>query len=215
MWLLMLARTLPIARCNAKKHKPCGYCIDIPMSEVFNKFSRMPRKLSRRTLRLREERAMEYIGGPHMLSEVNPQGLVARFLAGETIRKMAKQYGVSRIAMYQFLLRNVPEEWVEAQRARAYAVKEDGEDRIEKAKNPLQLQKGKEQASGGRWDLERLWRKVYGRDNPEINININDLGDRLRRARERVINVNAQVIEETQDRATSPNTRAQEEQKAA
>jgi len=146
----------------------------------------MPRKLSRRTLRRREEQA---IGGVHSLSEVNPQAVVQRYIGGEKISEMAKQYGVSRIAMYHFLLRLVPDEWMAAQKAKAFAMKEEGEDLIVDAQDPLELGKGREQLRAGQWDLERVDRKNYGRDDPNVTINvIGDLGERLRRSRERVLN---------------------------
>lgn len=152
------------------------------MSEVLLKHSRMPRKLSRMTLRRREKQA---IGGIHSLSEVNPHGVVERYIAGEKIKKMAGEYGVSDIAMYAFLLRNVPEEWLAAQKARAFALKERGEDGLEDPTDPLQLSSSRELLRAGQWDLERVMRKEYGRDEQNITINVLDLGDRLRRAKER------------------------------
>lgn len=158
------------------------------MSEPVLKHSRMPRKLSRLTLRRREKEA---IGGVHVLSEVDPQAVIQRYLAGETIKNMAAQYGVSRIGMYHFLLRNCPDDWMAAQKARAFAMKEGGEELIVDAQDPLELGKGREQLRAGQWDLERVARKEYGRDEPQVTINMIDLGDRLRRAKERV----GQVVE--------------------
>ena len=152
------------------------------------KHSRMPRKLSRMTLRRREKEA---IGGPNALADVAPQSVIARYLAGEKIKDIAAQYGVSRIAMYAFLLKFVPEEWTAAQRARAFAMKEQGEELIVNAADPLELGKGREQLRAGQWDLERVDRKTYGRDEQQLTVNVFDLGDRLRRARERT----GQVIE--------------------
>jgi hypothetical protein len=158
------------------------------LSEPILKHSRMPRKLSRRTLRRREQQA---IGGVHSLSEVDPQAVVQRYIAGEKIKDMAQQYGVSNIAVYHFLLRHVPEDWMAAQKARAFAMKEAGEDLIEDAADPLELGKGRERLRAGQWDLERVDRKNYGRDDPHVHVTVIDLGERLRRAKERV----GQVIE--------------------
>lgn len=151
----------------------------------------MPRKLSRRTLRRREQMA---IGGVHSLSEVNPQAVVERYIAGETIMEMATQYGVSDVALYAFLLRHVPTEWLAAQRAWAFAKKERGESGLYNPEDPLQLSADRELVRAGQWDLERVMRKEYGRDEQNINIHVStDLGDRLRRSRERLSN--SQVIE--------------------
>ena len=174
------------------------------MSEVINKHSRMPRKLSRLTLRRREQEAL---GGPHMLAEVNPQAIIARYMGGEKIKEIAKEYGASRIALYAFLLRLVPDEWKEAQRARAFSMKEAGEERIQDAADPLELAKGREEARCGQWDLERVDRKNYGRDEQTLNINITDLGERLRRARERTIDATVQVIEHQSSTSATADSR--------
>lgn len=167
------------------------------MSTVLQKHSRMPRKLSRTTLRRREKEA---IGGVHSLSEVNPLAVVQRYLGGEKIKDMASQYRVNKISLYHFLLRHCPEEWMAAQKAKAFAMKEQGEELIVDAEDPLELGKGREQLRAGQWDLERVDRKNYGRDE-QININLSiDRGERLRRAWERV----GQVIEGEVSSAPSP-----------
>lgn len=162
------------------------------MSEVINKHSRMPRKLSRRTLRRREQMA---IGGVYSLSEVNPSAVVERYIAGEKIKTMAQQYGVSDISLYAFLLRNVPDEWMAAQSARAFAKKERGEDGLEDAEDPLEVAKARETLRAGQWDLERVRRKDYGRESSEINIHVGDLGEILRTRIERAQARVGQVIE--------------------
>lgn len=176
-------------------------------AQVLAKHSRLPRKLSRRTLRRREQEA---IGGVHSLSEVNPQSIVQRYIAGEKIKDMAHQYGVSRIAMYHFLLRHVPEDWMAAQKAKAFAMKEQGEELITDAADPLELGKGREQLRAGQWDLERVDRKNYGRDEQlHVTFDIAALDERLRRARERVIESRtAQVIDIQTGSPASMNDRA-------
>lgn len=156
------------------------------MSEVIAKHSRMPRKLSRRTLRRREELA---IGGIHALSEVDPKTILERYLAGEKIRKMAEQYGVRPVSIYAFLLRLVPDEWLAAQKAKAFARKEQGEDGLDDAQDALDVAIAREQLRAGQWDLERVMRDKYGREDHNININVFDLGERLRRAKERTTQV--------------------------
>jgi hypothetical protein len=167
----------------------------------------MPRKLSKMTLRRREQEA---IGGVHSLSEVDPQAIVQRYIAGEKIKDMAHQYGVSRIAMYHFLLRHVPEDWMAAQKAKAFAMKEQGEDLITDAADPLELGKGREQLRAGQWDLERVDRKNYGRDEQvHVTFDISTLDERLRRARERVIDSRkAQIIDSQMGSPASMNDRA-------
>lgn len=160
------------------------------MSDPLLKHSRMPRKLSRMTLRRREQQA---IGGVYSLSEVDPQGVVQRYIAGEKMKDMAAQYGVSDIALYAFVLRHCKDDWLAAQSAKAFAMKERGQDGLEDPKNPLNLSADRELVRAGQWDLERVMRKEYGRDEANININVFDLGERLRRAKERT----TQLIEHT------------------
>ena len=157
------------------------------MSEVINKHSRMPRRFSRRTLRKREEQAKGGIGN---LDGVDAKGLLALYASGHRVRELAAQYGVQPITIYQFFLRNIPEDWQAAQKARALAMKEGGEDGLDDAKDPLDVAIAREKLRAGQWDLERVDRSNYGRDETNININVFDLGDRLRRAKERT-----QVIE--------------------
>jgi hypothetical protein len=60
---------------------------------------------------------------------------------------------------------------------------------LEEAPDALSLARAREKVRSAQWELERLLRRLYGQDR-EINVNVNlDLGDRLRRARERVIDV--------------------------
>lgn len=153
------------------------------MSEAIQKHSRMPRRYTRRTLRKREQQAL--MGGMGNLDGVDAKGLLELYASGHKVRELAKQYGVQPITIYQFFLRNVPEDWLAAQKARAIAMKEGGEDGLDDAADPLEVAKAREKLRAGQWDLERVDRKNYGRDDANININVFDLGDRLRRARER------------------------------
>jgi hypothetical protein len=157
------------------------------VSEAILKHSRMPRRYSRRTLKKREEQALAGMGN---LDGVEPKAMLARYCAGARVADLAKEYAVAPITIYQFFLRNVHDDWQAAQKARALANKEGGEDAIDDAADPLEVAKAREKLRAGQWDLERVDRKNYGRDEQNININVFDLGDRLRRAKERT-----QVIE--------------------
>jgi hypothetical protein len=158
------------------------------VSEAILKHSRMPRRYSRRTLKKREEQALAGMGN---LDGVEPKAMLARYCAGARVADLAKEYAVAPITIYQFFLRNVHDDWQAAQKARALANKEGGEDAIDDAADPLEVAKAREKLRAGQWDLERVDRKNYGRDEQNININVFDLGDRLRRAKERT----TQVIE--------------------
>lgn len=156
------------------------------MSEVMLKHSRMPRKYKRRDLVKAESKPMVIAGG---LVGKDPKAILLRYLSDESTSVIAADYGVTRQALGQYLLRHAEEDWKEAQVARAIARKEKAEDQLESAEDPLQLAKARELLKAAQWDLERVCRRIYGQET-NINVSIStDLGERLRRARERTIDI--------------------------
>lgn len=154
------------------------------MSEVLLKHSRMPRKYEKRDVVTTDSKPMVIAKG---LVGQDPKDILLRYLSDESTEVIAASYSVTRQALGQFLLRHAEEDWKEAQVARAIARKEKAEDAIESADDPLKLAKARELLKAAQWDLERVCRRIYGQDhNLNLNVNIVDLGDRLRRARERV-----------------------------
>lgn len=123
------------------------------------------------------------------LAGQDPKQILLRYLSNESTETIAACYNVTRQALGQYLLRHAEEDWKEAQVARAIARKEKAEDDLELADDPLKLAKARELLKAAQWDLERVCRRIYGQEQ-NININLTgDLGDRLRRARERVIDI--------------------------
>lgn len=155
------------------------------MSDPINKHSRMPRKYKQQVVKVEAPKPVTLIANG--LAGQDPNQILRRYLSDESTLTIAADYGVTRQALGQYLLRHAEEEWKECQVARAVARKEKAEDDIESASDPLQLAKARESLKAAQWDLERVCRRIYGQ---EINVNMTvlDLGDRLRRARERVIN---------------------------
>ena len=123
------------------------------------------------------------------LAGQDPRLILKRYLSDESTKDIAADFGVTRQALGQYLLRHAEEDWKEAQVARAIARKEKAEDAIETATDPLQLAKARELLKAAQWDLERVCRRIYGQE-VNVNLNVVDLGERLRRARERVIDIN-------------------------
>jgi len=158
------------------------------MSEVINKHSRLPRKKPTIVTRKPKEALTRLPdGGYGKLAGVDPKTILVRYLSDQSTAEIAKDYGCTRQCLGQFLLKHAEEDWKEAQVARAIARKEKAEDDLEVANDPLSLASARERLKAAQWDLERVCRRIYGQDQPMININVGDLGDRLRRARERVI----------------------------
>ena len=158
------------------------------MSETLLKHSRMPRKYERHEIASKNsDKPMVIAQG---LVGQDPKDILLRYLSDESTEVIAATYNVTRQALGQFLLRHAEEDWKEAQVARAIARKEKAEDQLETADDPLKLAKARELLKAAQWDLERVCRRIYGQDhNLNLNINVIDLGDRLRRARERTIDI--------------------------
>lgn len=154
---------------------------------VQDKKARLPRK-SRAVIAGIEPGRKLTTKGP--LANVDLAAVLTRYLSDETTYEIAKSLGVTRQALSHHLLKNAEEQWKEAQVARAIARKEKAEDAMDAAQDPLALAKARELLKSAQWDLERTCRRIYGQHNPEVNLNVTvDLGERLRRARERTIDV--------------------------
>lgn len=160
------------------------------MSETLLKHSRLPRKYEKQPPAEKQETRPVLFNG---LSGQDPKSILQRYLSDESTSVIAADYGVTRQALGQYLLRHAEDDWKEAQVARAIARKEKAEDDLENAKDPLELAKARELLKSAQWDLERVCRRIYGQE-VNINMTVTDLGDRLRRARERVIDVTPQPV---------------------
>lgn len=156
------------------------------MSEAINKHSRMPRKYEAKPPRIDKLPRTELVANG--LAGQDPKHILRRYLSDESTLTIASDYGVTRQALGQFLLKHAEEDWKECQVARAVARKEKAEDDIEAATDPLQLAKARESLKAAQWDLERVCRRIYGQE-VQINMTVLDLGERLRRARERVLDI--------------------------
>jgi hypothetical protein len=191
------------------------------VSEAILKHSRPPRKagkpcppLPERTLSVAKQplKAIAQERRNEIAGEV-----MGRYLMGEQVADMAIEYETSDVTIYALLLREHEGEWKEVQTARALARLErfknevvEAKDAMRVAPDALSLARERDRAKAceilmrsAQWELERLLSRLYGQ---ETNINISlsgDLGDRLRRARERVIDVQpvstTQAIEDAKD----------------
>ena len=164
------------------------------MSEVINKHSRMPRSdnqispMKRETLK--GGALASFVGGLNPLAKADAQQVLRRYLADESTLDIAKTYGVSRSALNKWLRSVAEEEWLEAQCARAIARKEKAEDALEAATNATEIARAEKVLKGAQWELEKVNRRIYGQETTNITLNLNaDLGDRLRRARERTVEI--------------------------
>ena len=117
---------------------------------------------------------------------LKPQEVLDRYLSVETTSEIAAQYGLSRKALVKWLREVDPQGWKNAQIIRAICRKENADEGLEAAADPLSLARARELLRSGQWDLERLDAKNYGQQTSVKVEHTVDLGDRLRRARDRV-----------------------------
>jgi hypothetical protein len=111
------------------------------------------------------------------LKDVKPNDVLERYLAGETGPQIAQSLGVTKQALSHWLITNAEDEWKSAQLVKALTRKDEAEELMDKAANPLDLARAREQLRGAQWDLERVCRRIYGQDVAQVaqavQININ------------------------------------------
>jgi len=167
------------------------------------KHSRAPRKANPQAAAPKEysvaKRPLKAI--PQERREEIARIVMNRYLMGEQVADMAIEFETSDVTIYALLLRDHEEQWKEVQQARALAKLERLKEEVRLAKeamrvapDALSLARERDRAKAceilmrsAQWELERLLRRLYGQ---ETNVNISvttDRGDRLRRARERII----------------------------
>lgn len=82
---------------------------------------------------------------------------------GSTLLQIGQQYGVTRQAVYGWLLGELGGEQHAALVTRALTARiANGDEMLDGANNPLDLQRGREQARNARLDLERRRSHLYG-----------------------------------------------------
>lgn len=113
------------------------------------------------------------------LRNVDPKSVLDRYLAGETGPQIAQSLGVTKQALSHWLANVAEAEWKSAQFVKAFNRKEQADELIETASNPLDLARAREMLRSAQWDLERVCRRIYGQDSPpagtnavQININL-------------------------------------------
>jgi len=153
--------------------------------------------------------------------------LLTGYAQGREVAEMAKDYGVSDVTAYALLIRDHETEWKQAQEGRAVAKRDratkdllDLREQLweaEKAHDALSLARIREQvrlaeiqAKRAEWELERVFRRIYGEekdasDASRIAININ-LGHKVGTESGQVIDVQAS----TSDMATDAQSVGEE-----
>lgn len=108
--------------------------------------------------------------------------VIARYMDGESISKIADGYGLkSTERLYQLLVEHAEDHWKRATTARALARHDTAIRTMEQATDGLSLSRGREVARTAQWELERVCRRIYGTDPPQVNIQVNlgEVGNRI------------------------------------
>lgn len=109
------------------------------------------------------------------------QAALESYIQGATLKQIGDQFGVTRQAVYGWLLGELGGEQHSALVTRALTARiAKGDETLDSADNPLDLQRGREQARNARLDLERRRASLYGQKQeithhqaaPTLNINI-------------------------------------------
>jgi hypothetical protein len=103
-------------------------------------------------------------GALHPLKDIKADHILARYLAEESTKEIAASLGVTRAALNYWLLEYAEKEWKAAQVVKALKRKEQAEDDMETAADPLTLARCRELLKAAQWDLERVCRRIYGQD---------------------------------------------------
>jgi transposase-like protein len=108
----------------------------------------------------------QYTGGALAKYKEDVSPIIQRYLSDETSLQIAQSHGITVQALSDWLLRHHQEEWQRAQVARAIALRDKAEDRLETAADALELARAREQLKSAQWQLEKLCRRLFGQDQP-------------------------------------------------
>jgi hypothetical protein len=117
---------------------------------------------------------------------------------GATLEQLARKHKVTRQAIYGWLLGDLGGEQHSSLVTQSLTARIASADHLlDTGDNALDVQRGREQARFARMDYERRRPHLYGQKQEIVIDDKRDLGERLRRARERVIE--GTVVSVTQD----------------
>ena len=104
--------------------------------------------------------------------------ILARLRDGERAMDIARDLGISDVALYAFLLRNAPDQWKAISAGKALARIERAEQDMDAAEDQVAVAKARESHRMGAWSLERVCRGIYGEQKNESGTTVNVIIDR-------------------------------------
>jgi transposase-like protein len=109
-----------------------------------------------------------------------------QILEGKTLAQIAEQHGIATRTL-EYWLASLGDEYRELRRVWLDGMLHEAGEELKHANDPLRLARARELWKRATWYAERLDRARYGQETARVAVVAVDLGERLRRARERVI----------------------------
>ena len=142
--------------------------------------------------------------------DLKPAEVLKRYMTEETTSQIAASYGVKRKSLVAWLRQVAPAEWKAVQIVRAHDRKEIGNEQLEVASDALSLARAREIVRSAQWELQALDDDYRPKQHVTVE-QVGDLGERLRRARERVIEAEPVVdAQQTKPELASPGAQEKE-----
>jgi Zn-dependent peptidase ImmA (M78 family) len=122
------------------------------------------------------------------------QRILVRSLNGEKLRDIAPEYGVSKQALQQQIIKYAPDDWRDTQAARSMVAYEEARDRLEEPLDVVDIARVREQVRARQWELERLIPRLYGQKQEVTVTHRSDLAERIQAAERRIIDVTPETV---------------------
>lgn len=114
-------------------------------------------------------------GKPLAALQGDTSEMLQRLRGGESVNQISASLGISQTALYDWILRHCPEEFMAISAARSLSRIEKAEQDLDAAQDQVDIGKARESARLAQWNLERANRKLYGDNKTEsggVNIQV-------------------------------------------
>lgn len=107
------------------------------------------------------------------LATVDTQEILDKLLSGQSVQQIANDLNITRIALYAWMLRNCPGQWLETQAAKQLSKLDecesvfDAEYSGDSRRDGIDISRTREKAKLAQWHLERANRKLFGDSKAE------------------------------------------------
>ena len=111
----------------------------------------------------------------------DPTPILERLRQGDSIRVIADSYGVTQIAIYQYLLRLCPDQWRELQVAKNLVILDSCQEELsvdngfsgDAMSDGIKISRAREGSRLAQWHMERASATLFGDSSKSLNINVN------------------------------------------